>query len=170
MADAEVWFNDLDALKALRKSPEYLNGALKDEPNFIDPTRSDFLVAQEHVIIDARKPGLVKGVWRMRHKPGTSLAEFRRHWIEIHGVIASKIRGVRRYLQSHRHKCVDALKKSRRRACRTLTLKCARRDWKIYRAGDSGDQDISILVQRHCRCEVTFDARTPATNERRIDQ
>ena len=100
--EAEVWLNDLDALKALRKSPEYLNGALKDEPNFIDPTRSEFLVAQDHVIIDGpRKPGLVKGVWRMRRKPGTSLAEFRRHWIEIHGVIATKIPGVRRYVQSH---------------------------------------------------------------------
>lgn len=53
------------------------------------------------IIEGPRKPGLVKGVWRMRRKPGTSLAEFRRHWIEIHGVIASKIPGVRRYVQSH---------------------------------------------------------------------
>lgn len=100
--EAEIWLDDLDALQALRKSPEFLNGARKDEPNFIDPTRSDFLVARDHVIIDGpRKPGLVKGVWRMRRKSGIALAEFRRHWIEIHGVIASKIPGVRRYVQSH---------------------------------------------------------------------
>jgi uncharacterized protein (TIGR02118 family) len=100
--EAEVWLGDLDALKALQKSPEYLNGAFRDEPNFIDIERSDFLAARDHVLIEgARKPGLVKGVWRMRRKPGISLAEFRKHWLEIHGVIAQKIPGVRRYVQSH---------------------------------------------------------------------
>jgi uncharacterized protein (TIGR02118 family) len=100
--EAEVWLDGLGALEALRKSREYLDGAFKDEPNFIDLNRSDFLAARDHVIVDGpAKPGLVKGVWRMRRKPGISLGEFRRHWIEIHGVIASKIPGVRRYVQSH---------------------------------------------------------------------
>jgi uncharacterized protein (TIGR02118 family) len=100
--EAEVWLDDLDALKALQKSPEYLDGAFRDEPNFIDIERSDFLAARDHVLIEgARKPGLVKGVWRMRRKPGISLAQFRKHWLEIHGVIAQKIPGVRRYVQSH---------------------------------------------------------------------
>ncbi len=100
--EAEVWLDDLDAMAALRKSAEFLNGAYKDEPNFIDHARSDFLIARDHVIIDGpRTPGLVKGVWRMRRKDGVSLGEFRRHWIEIHGVVAAKIPGVRRYVQSH---------------------------------------------------------------------
>ncbi len=100
--EAEIWLDGLDALESLRKSREFLEGAARDEPNFIDHKRSDFLVARDHVIIDGpRKPGLVKGVWRMRRKPGISLGEFRRHWIEIHGVIATKIPGVRRYVQSH---------------------------------------------------------------------
>jgi uncharacterized protein (TIGR02118 family) len=100
--EAEVWLEDLDALASLRKAPEFLSGAAQDEPNFIDHKRSDFLVARDHVIIDGpRKPGLVKAVWRMRRKAGVSLGEFRRHWIEIHGVIAAKIPGVRRYVQSH---------------------------------------------------------------------
>jgi len=100
--EAEIWLDDLNALEALRKSPEFLTGAAKDEPNFIDHKRSDFLIARDHVLIEGpRKPGLVKGVWRMRRKPGISLSEFRRHWIEIHGEIAKKIPGVRRYVQSH---------------------------------------------------------------------
>ena len=100
--EAEIWLDDLNALEALRKSPEFLNGAAKDEPNFIDHKRSDFLIARDHVLIEGpRKPGLVKGVWRMRRKAGISLNEFRRHWIEIHGEIARKIPGVRRYVQSH---------------------------------------------------------------------
>jgi uncharacterized protein (TIGR02118 family) len=100
--EAEVWLEDLEALASLRKAPEFLNGAARDEPNFIDHQRSDFLVARDHVIIDGpRRPGLVKAVWRMRRKPGVSLGEFRRHWLEVHGVIATKIPGVRRYVQSH---------------------------------------------------------------------
>ena len=100
--EAEIWLDDLSALEALRKSPEFLTGAAKDEPNFIDHSRSDFLIARDHVLIDGpRKPELVKAVWRMRRKPGVSLGEFRRHWIEIHGEIAKKIPGVRRYVQSH---------------------------------------------------------------------
>jgi len=100
--DSEIWLDDLDALAAVQKNPEFLGGAFKDEANFIDRDASDFLVARDHVIIDgARKPGLVKGVWRMRREAGLSVAEFRRHWIEIHGVIAQKIPGVRRYVQSH---------------------------------------------------------------------
>jgi uncharacterized protein (TIGR02118 family) len=100
--EAEVWLEDLEALTSLRKAPEFIDGAARDEPKFIDHKRSDFLVARDHVIIDGtRAPGLVKAVWRMRRKPGVSLGEFRRHWIEIHGVIAAKIPGVRRYVQSH---------------------------------------------------------------------
>lgn len=100
--EAEVWLDGLKALQDLRNSSEFLTGAARDEPNFIDHRRSDFLVARDHVIIDGqREPGLVKGVWRMRRKPGISRAEFRRHWLEIHGVVASKIPGVRRYVQSH---------------------------------------------------------------------
>ena len=100
--EAEVWLEDLEALASLRKAPEFLNGAARDERNFIDHQRSDFLVARDHVIIDGpRKPGLVKAVWRMRRKSGVSLGEFRRHWLQIHGVIATKIPGVRRYVQSH---------------------------------------------------------------------
>src|SRR5919198_1683687 len=33
---AEVWFDDLQAASRMRESPEYLEGAFRDEPNFID--------------------------------------------------------------------------------------------------------------------------------------
>ena len=100
--DSEVWLDDLDSLAAVQKNPEFLGGAFKDEANFIDRDASNFLVTRDQVLINgSRKPGLVKGVWRMRRKAGISVAEFRRHWLEIHGVIAKKIPGVRRYVQSH---------------------------------------------------------------------
>jgi len=100
--EAEIWLDDLNALEALRKSREFLDGAARDEPNFIDHKRSDFLIARDHVIIDGpRKPGLVKGVWRMGRKSGLSLGDFRRHWLTLHAAVAKTIPGVRRYVQSH---------------------------------------------------------------------
>lgn len=100
--EAEVWLDSLDSLHALRKNPEYLNGALKDEPNFIDMNRADWLIADDHVLLDGpQTPDLIKGVWRFRRKPGMSVADFRRYWIEIHGALGLKIPGLRRYVQSH---------------------------------------------------------------------
>ena len=97
--EAEVWLDGLDALQALLKSPEYVEEQ-KDEPKFIDMARADMMIARDHVIIEGPRTA-VKGVWRLRRKPGMTLADFRRYWIEIHGVVASKIPGVRRYVQSH---------------------------------------------------------------------
>lgn len=100
--DSEVWLDDLAALASLRKSPEYLNGALKDDANFMDLTRSELLTTEDHVIVEGpHKTGMVKGIWRFRRKPAMPLADFRRYWLEIHGSLGSKIPGLRRYVQSH---------------------------------------------------------------------
>lgn len=100
--DSEVWLDDLDAMNLLRKSPDYLNGALKDDENFMDMPRSDLLTTEDHIIVDGpQTPGMVKGIWRFRRKPGMSLADFRRYWIDVHGSLGAKIPGLRRYVQSH---------------------------------------------------------------------
>jgi len=41
--EAEVLVDGLDAMAALRRSPEYLEGALADERNFIDLTRVEWM-------------------------------------------------------------------------------------------------------------------------------
>jgi uncharacterized protein (TIGR02118 family) len=100
--EAEVWLDNLDALHALRRDPEYRNGAFVDEPNFIDMSRSDWMMTEDHVILDGpSSPKLVKGVWRFRHMFGMSVADFRRYWLETHGPLALKLPGLRRYVQSH---------------------------------------------------------------------
>ena len=48
---AELWFDELDALLAARKSPEW-KASTEDEANFIDPTRTAYVVSEEHVIAD----------------------------------------------------------------------------------------------------------------------
>jgi uncharacterized protein (TIGR02118 family) len=100
--EAEVMLDSLDAFAALRRSPEYLNGALADERNFIDLARVEWMATQDHVINEGPAgAGLIKGVWQFRRKPGMTLAAFRKHWIEVHGPIALKMTGVGRYVQSH---------------------------------------------------------------------
>ena len=99
---AEAWLEDEAAFQALRETPEYVDGALADEPNFIDMNRVEWLVTRDHVILDGpQTPGLTKGIFQLRRKPGLSLADFRRYWVEVHGPIVKRLPGLRRYVQCH---------------------------------------------------------------------
>ena len=99
---AEVLLDGLDAFAALRESPEYLEGALADESNFIDLTRVEWMVTADRVNLDGPTGGnLVKGVWQLKRKPGMALADFRRYWIDVHGKLGAALPGLRRYVQSH---------------------------------------------------------------------
>jgi len=48
---AELWFDDIDALQAARKSPEW-KASTKDETNFIDPTKVAYFLSKEHIILN----------------------------------------------------------------------------------------------------------------------
>lgn len=48
---AELWFDDLDALRTAMKTPE-LQAALEDEKNFIDHGRVASFVTTEHVVAE----------------------------------------------------------------------------------------------------------------------
>lgn len=50
---AEVWFDDLEALRAAMGSPE-VNAALEDEKNFIDHSRVALFVCREEVIVETQ--------------------------------------------------------------------------------------------------------------------
>ena len=99
---AEVWVENETALRALRQSPAYLQGALADEPNFIDMNRVEWMVTNDHVILDGPQTTIqAKLIFQLKRKPGLSLAEARTYWIEVHGPIVCKLPGLRRYVQSH---------------------------------------------------------------------
>lgn len=99
---AEVWLADEAALAALRESPEYLHGALADEPNFIDMSRVEWLVTQDRVILDGpQTPRQVKLIFQLKRRFGLSLADFRQYWLDVHGPIVCKLPGLRRYVQCH---------------------------------------------------------------------
>lgn len=100
--EAEVLIDSVEALAELRKSREYLEGALADERNFIDLTRVEWMATRDHVIVDGPTGApLVKGVWQLKRKAGMPLGEFRKYWIDVHGALGAKLPGLRRYVQSH---------------------------------------------------------------------
>jgi len=46
---AELWFDNLEALQAARKSPEW-KASTEDETNFIDPSKVAWFISEEHTI------------------------------------------------------------------------------------------------------------------------
>jgi uncharacterized protein (TIGR02118 family) len=44
---------------------------------------------------------MVKAIYLIRRKPSLSREDFHRYWREVHGVIAARIPGLRRYVQCH---------------------------------------------------------------------
>jgi uncharacterized protein (TIGR02118 family) len=44
---------------------------------------------------------MVKAIYLIRRKPGMSHEDFHRYWREVHGAIAARIPGLRRYVQCH---------------------------------------------------------------------
>jgi len=99
---AEAWIDDEAALAALRTSPEYVQGALADEPNFIDMSRVEWMITKDHVILDSpQAPQQAKLIFQLKRKSGWSLADGRKYWLEVHGPIVKKLPGLRRYVQSH---------------------------------------------------------------------
>jgi len=51
---AELWFDDRDALRAARQSPEW-KASSEDEAKFIDHTKTAYFVSEEHLILDEAK-------------------------------------------------------------------------------------------------------------------
>lgn len=98
---AEVWADDTGALRAMTRSPEHA-GVQADEARFIDRTSMGVIITEDHVIKDGPvPPDAVKSVAFLTRKPGLSVEDFQRHWLEMHAPIAATLPGLRRYVQSH---------------------------------------------------------------------
>ncbi len=52
---AELWFDNVEALQAARKSPEW-KASTEDEANFIDHRKVAWFISEEHTIMHAAKP------------------------------------------------------------------------------------------------------------------
>jgi len=102
---AEVWFDNPAAALGLRENPEYLEGAFRDEPNFIDTAGLTFLVTRENVVVAgpamAKDTPAVKGLFLVKRKPGLSVAEFQDYWRTRHAPLVPRTPHLRRYVQCH---------------------------------------------------------------------
>ncbi len=102
---AEIWFDDLDAITHLGDNPDYIQGALADEPNFLDQSGLRFLATREEVVIPGatieRDTPLVKALFLLRRRPDLSVAEFQKYWLEEHAPQIPRDAGVLRYVQCH---------------------------------------------------------------------
>lgn len=60
------------------------------------------VAATEHVIVDGpTSPSMVKAIFAAARLPGLSLDEFFERWKTVHGPLAARAPGVRRYVQNH---------------------------------------------------------------------
>ena len=91
----EVWLDSVEDALALATDPDYVEGAAKDEPNFIDMDRMSGLVTVEDVQLEgppvARDTPLVKGLLLVKKSPGVDAGEFRAWW---HGAFGALVQDV----------------------------------------------------------------------------
>jgi uncharacterized protein (TIGR02118 family) len=100
-AVAEVWYEDEAALTAFTASPQY-KLFKADEANFVDGSRAENLSTVDHVMRDGeRVKGMVKGMFLVKRRPGMTVEDFRKHWLEVHAPLALEGLELRRYVQCH---------------------------------------------------------------------
>jgi uncharacterized protein (TIGR02118 family) len=100
-AVAEVWYESEAALTAFTASPQY-KLFKADEENFVDGSRAENLSTIDHVMRDGeRVKGMVKGMFLIKRRPGMTVNDFRKHWLEVHASLALKELELRRYVQCH---------------------------------------------------------------------
>jgi uncharacterized protein (TIGR02118 family) len=67
----------------------------------IDDQHAD-IYGEEHVIIDGEtKPGMVNAIFMICRLPGLDHRDFFEHWSQVHGALAARLPGLRRYIQNH---------------------------------------------------------------------
>jgi uncharacterized protein (TIGR02118 family) len=98
---AELWFDDTDALRALRGTLEQA-AVDADEPRFIDRGTMKIVFTDDRVIKEGSiSAEAVKNIEFLHHRPDLAIDAFQRYWREVHGPIAATIPQIRRYVQSH---------------------------------------------------------------------
>ncbi|WP_326640193.1 EthD family reductase [Nonomuraea fuscirosea] len=101
---AEIWLRDeREQLESLQ-TPEFLEGARKDEPRWAAFWRTVVLDTDAHEVVAG--PELagatgVKLIVLVKRKEGVRLADFRSRSLGTHADLVSRVPGLRRYLQCH---------------------------------------------------------------------
>jgi uncharacterized protein (TIGR02118 family) len=60
------------------------------------------IFAEEHVVVDGpTRPGMLNALFMVNRVPGLAHRNFFQHWLEVHGPLAARLPGLRRYTQNH---------------------------------------------------------------------
>jgi uncharacterized protein (TIGR02118 family) len=107
------WFDTPEAFVVDSSSPREVQ-ALREEVGKDDRQLFDRIqewpldhkrasvAATERVVVEGETtPEMVKALFVVARKPGLSHPEFFEHWFEVHGALAAKLPGLRRYVQNH---------------------------------------------------------------------
>lgn len=108
----EVWWDSLADLEAAYATPQgATSGAIlaEDEAKFIDFSKSQVFLTEEHLIFDHTKgrgpgPEAVKVTYLLNRKAGMSQAECHRTWLQDHGPLVASLAEpllMAKYVQSH---------------------------------------------------------------------
>lgn len=102
---AEIWLeNEVEQIASLQ-SPEYLQGARLDEPNWAAFWRTVALDTTAHILKEEKPPErdskMVKLLIMVKRKSGMPLAGFRQTMLNSHAAKVMKLPGLRRYIQGH---------------------------------------------------------------------
>jgi uncharacterized protein (TIGR02118 family) len=102
---AEIWLNNEVEQVASLQTPEFLQGARLDEPNWAAFWRTVGVDTSAHVLLEgpplSRDSKFIKLVAMVKRKEGVPIETFRRYSLGIHGPLGLKLPGLRRYLQCH---------------------------------------------------------------------
>lgn len=99
---AETWWDDLDAVRANNGTDE-LAALMEDEAVFLDPEHRDQLVVSEVVVLNGPIPAgsPPKQFSWIRFRDDMSVEEADAYWRDVHGPLATRVPGMRRYVQNH---------------------------------------------------------------------
>jgi uncharacterized protein (TIGR02118 family) len=98
---ATMWFNSLEERRVGNLTPA-AQAAINDQANFTELSARRFLLCNQVVQKDGPvAPGAVHLIALGERKSGMSVEEFQKYWRKHHGPLATKIPGLRRYIQNH---------------------------------------------------------------------
>jgi uncharacterized protein (TIGR02118 family) len=87
------------------QTPEFLQGARLDEPNWAAFWRTVVLDTTTHVLLEKEPPQRdqpgIKLFAMVKRKEGLPLATFRQYSLQVHAPLDLKLPGLRRYYQCH---------------------------------------------------------------------
>lgn len=102
---AEIWIKDEKEQLESLQSPEFLQGARLDEPNWAAFWNTQVVDTDAHVILEGsplgKSPERVKVVTLIKRKAGMPVEDFRLHGLNNHAGLVMKLPGLSRYLQCY---------------------------------------------------------------------